>query len=115
MSSRIYCYGGITSVVQSDTVDNTLYSLEIDQFAGQTTELINGKWDIVEPSAPFDTEQRRIPNAIVLADGKKLLVQGGYGDKNVKYVNQTIIYDMTTNSWTSGSPYAEADRGVRQM
>ncbi|CAO3647747.1 unnamed protein product [Mucor hiemalis] len=115
MGGKIYCYGGITSVVESDTVNNELYSLDINQLAGQTTESINNNWETVKPSAPFDTELRRIPNAIILSDGKRLLVQGGYGDEKVKYVNQTIIYDTTTNTWTTGSPYVEANRGIRQI
>ncbi|CAO3618088.1 unnamed protein product [Mucor hiemalis] len=115
MGGKIYCYGGITSVIQSDTVNNELYSLDINKLTGQTTESINNNWETVQPSASFDTELRRIPNALVLSDGKRLLVQGGYGDVKVKYVNQTIIYDTTTNAWTNGSPYTEANRGIRQI
>lgn len=71
------------------------------------------KWVPVQPSTTFNPEQRRSMTAIALPDGKRLLIQGGYS--NSKLVNQTIIYDSTTNSWKNALPYTEVNRGVRQM
>lgn len=114
MGGQIYCYGGFTSVTTSQTVDDNLYSLNIAQFFGQPVESMNDKWEVIQPNTPFNTESRRIPSAIVLPDGKRFLLQGGY-TKGTKFINQTIIYDTTTNTWQNGSPYTELNRGVRQM
>lgn len=115
MGGRIYCYGGLTSLSNSQAADTNLYSLDITKFSGQTTESINNNWETVVPNGDFDTESRRAPAAIVLLDQNRLLIQGGNNYYNVKYVNQTIIYDTTTNSWTTGSSYTESNRGTRQM
>ncbi|CAO3618092.1 unnamed protein product [Mucor hiemalis] len=115
MGGRIYCYGGLTSLSNSQAADTNLYSLDITKFSGQTTESINNNWETVVPNGDFDTESRRAPAAIVLLDQNRLLIQGGNNYYNVKYVNQTIIYDTTTNSWTTGSSYTESNRGTRQI
>lgn len=104
MGGQIYCYG----------VDDSFYSLNIVGFSGKSVESMNDKWEIIQPNTPFNTESRTTPSAIVLPDGKRFLLQGGYS-KDTKIINQTIIYDTTTNSWQNGSPYIEEDKGVRQM
>lgn len=114
VGGQIYCYGGFTSVTSSQTVDDNLYSLNVAQSIGETAESINDKWELVQPSTPFDTESRRIASAIALPNGRQFLLQGGY-TKGTKFINQTIIYDTTTNSWKVASPYSEVSRGVRQM
>lgn len=116
MGGRIYCYGGDTSATSDERLtDTNLYYLDITQFADQKTDSLSNKWEKVVPRTPFDPELRNHPNAAVLSDGKRILLHGGLYYPGGKFVNQTIIYDTSTNSWETAPPYVESDRGIRQM
>jgi hypothetical protein len=111
IKGQIYCYGGVLV----NGVDTGIYSLDISQLVGKETNTMGIMWNKITPAASFDTEQRTGASSIALPDGKKFLIQGGRNSLNNKFTNQTIIYDTSTNTWDTGSPYSEIDRGIRQM
>jgi hypothetical protein len=116
VGGQIYCYGGDTSSSLSNfAVDKNLYSLNISQFIGQSTDSMSGHWNTIIPSITFETGNRRTPSSAVLTDGKRLLIQGGLNIPAMTFINQTIIFDTTSNTWQRFSPYSEAGRGARQM
>jgi hypothetical protein len=73
-------------------------------------------WNVVTYNSPFDIEQDRIqPTVITVGNGKQLLVQGGYNSIKPSIINQTILYDTTTKTWQTLTPYSGSDKIVRQM
>lgn len=117
VGERIYCWGGDTSPTfnLNPTIDEEIYSLNIKAFVGQRSEIMISQWNKMVPTIGFWIGQRRTPTSIALSDGKRLLIQGGDNPGTFKYLNQTAIYDASTNTWTKGSPYTVENIGVRQM
>lgn len=73
------------------------------------------QWNKVIPFYPFDTGKRLNPASIVLSDGKRLMIQGGYNPFGSKHSEQTIIYDVSANTWAANSDYTVADGEIKQM
>ena len=76
---------------------------------------MSGQWNQIKPAVPFETEKRRTPAASVPAGGNKFMLQGGFNTFSGKLKNQTIVYDVPSNTWQTALPYTEANRGARQM
>ncbi|KAI9263785.1 hypothetical protein BY458DRAFT_514389 [Sporodiniella umbellata] len=120
-NKKIFCFGGDKqrSFDAPFDVENTLYSLDINQYYGQPSENLNNKWNTVVPNNKFDTEVRRAPQFTALANDKGFIVVGGgnQGSTGVNhiFVNQTIIYNAVDNTWETSTPYSEEGRGIRQM
>ncbi|KAI8081051.1 hypothetical protein BDF21DRAFT_451946 [Thamnidium elegans] len=117
VEGQIYCFGGDTTPVFNHnlTLDEDIYSLNIKAFAGQKSEIMISQWNKILPDVPFETGKRRRPTSIVLSDGKRLMIQGGFSPFGVKYLDQTIIYDTSSNTWAKGSAYSVDNVGVRQI
>ncbi|GAA5796963.1 hypothetical protein HPULCUR_002341 [Helicostylum pulchrum] len=117
VGGQIYCFGGDTAPTfsQNQTMDENIYSLNIKAFAGQKSEIMISQWNKILPDISFETGKRRRPTSIVLSDGKRLLVQGGFNPLEFKYLDQTIIYDTASNTWAKGSAYSVDNVGVRQI
>ncbi|GAA5806747.1 hypothetical protein MFLAVUS_000095 [Mucor flavus] len=117
IGERIYCWGGDTSPTfnLNPTIDEEIYSLNIKAFIGQRSEIMISQWNKMVPTIGFWIGQRRTPTSIALSDGKRLLIQGGDNPGTFKYLNQTAIYDASTNTWAKGGPYTVENVGVRQI
>lgn len=96
-------------------VDENIHSLDINAFNGEKSYTLSNKWNTIVPSVDFDTENRREPSSIVLSDGKRFLIQGGYNKNDNNYINQTIIYDTSSNTWTKGTRFTNEKGAVQQM
>ncbi|KAI9273454.1 hypothetical protein EDC94DRAFT_676934 [Helicostylum pulchrum] len=116
VGERIFCWGGDTSPIfnLNPTIDEDIYSLNIKAFVGQKSDILISQWNKVVPTIGFWIGQRRTPTSIALSDGKRLLIQGGDNPGVFKYLNQTAIYDASTNSWAKGTPYM-VDNVVKQI
>ncbi|KAG2228896.1 hypothetical protein INT48_003133, partial [Thamnidium elegans] len=97
------------------TIDEEIYSLNIKAFIGQRSDIMISQWNKIVPTIRFWIGQRRTPTSIALSDGKRLLVQGGNNPGTFKYLNQTAIYDASTNTWAKGGPYTVDNVGVKQI
>ncbi|KAI9263784.1 hypothetical protein BY458DRAFT_556941 [Sporodiniella umbellata] len=121
LNSKIYCFGGdLAASINDFNVDNKLYSLEINQFYGESSEVLNNKWNLVTPELPFEAEGRRTPEFTVLPDGKRFILVGGQnlgptGNANRVFVNQTILYNAVDNTWETLPDYSETNRTERQI
>jgi hypothetical protein len=112
VNGQIYCFGGYVD----QSLDETMYALDVSQFEGGSTSLMYSRWNKVTYNSPFDIEKDRIqPAVITVGDGKQLLVQGGHNTMQSSLVNHTILYDTTTKTWQSLAPYSGSDKIVRQM
>ncbi|KAG2236067.1 hypothetical protein INT48_006083 [Thamnidium elegans] len=96
-------------------MDERIYSLNINAFVGKRSDIMISQWNKIVPDTPFVIGQRRTPTSIVLSDRKRFMVQGGNNPDLFKYKNQTIIYDTTSNKWTTGSAYSPNNVGVKQI
>ncbi|KAI9273474.1 hypothetical protein EDC94DRAFT_195963 [Helicostylum pulchrum] len=117
VGGQIYCWGGDTSPIfnTKPSIDESIYSLNINEFAGRASEALITQWNKMIPDIHFSIGQRRTPTSIVLSDGKRLMIQGGYNPSTFKYVNQTIFYDTSSNEWTRGTSYSVDNVGIRQI
>ncbi|GAA5798699.1 hypothetical protein HPULCUR_004104 [Helicostylum pulchrum] len=117
VGGQIYCSGGDTSpsLTSGNVIDPTLYSLNISNFDGKSSDSMSNQWNKVVPSSPFQTESRRTPTSIVLSDGKRFLIQGGHNMYGNKFSNQSIMYDTSSNTWSKASSYVIAGVGTKQM
>lgn len=117
VGGQIYCSGGDTSpsFISGNSIDTTLYSLNISNFDGKSSDSMNNQWNKVVPASPFQTEHRRTPTSIVLPDQKRFLIQGGHNTFGNKFSNQSIIYDTSSNTWSKASSYVVAGVGTKQM
>jgi hypothetical protein len=117
VGGQIYCFGGdrSSSLTANFDIDNKMHHLNISQFIGHSTDSMSSHWNTVNPATTFDPELRRAPASIILPDGKTFLIQGGYNVALAKYINQTIAFDTSTNTFTSAPAYSETTRGIRQM
>lgn len=43
------------------------------------------------------------------------MIQGGNNTGAVRYNNQTVIFDTSSNTWARGSPYTVENVGPKQM
>ncbi|RCI01671.1 hypothetical protein CU098_009612 [Rhizopus stolonifer] len=100
-------------------VENELYSLDINQYYGQSSDSFNNKWNLVTSSNSFDVEVRRTPESAALADGKSFILVGGQNlgstGNNLVFVNQTILYNAVENTWETLPAYSETNRTERQI
>ncbi|KAI8080979.1 hypothetical protein BDF21DRAFT_493291 [Thamnidium elegans] len=117
VGGQIYCWGGDTSPIFNlkPTMDEDIYSLNINSFVGKRSEVLISQWNKIVPDIPIAIGQRRTPTSIVLSDRKRFMIQGGNNPSLFKYKNQTIIYDTTSNKWTTGSAYSPNNVGVKQI
>ncbi|KAG2230225.1 hypothetical protein BDF21DRAFT_490689 [Thamnidium elegans] len=117
VGGQIYCSGGDTSpsLTSDNSIDTTLYSLNISNFDGKSSDSMSNQWNKVVPASPFQTENRRTPTSIVLSDGKRFLIQGGHNMYGNKLSNQSIIYDTSSNTWSKARSYAIAGVGTKQI
>ncbi|KAG2236083.1 hypothetical protein INT48_006099 [Thamnidium elegans] len=117
VGGQIYCYGGdtSTSVTAGRVVDESLYSLDINSFGGQKSYTLSSRWKTIVPAVNFNTENRGTPSSIVLSDGKRFMIQGGYNTYGYNYVNQTIIYDTSSNTWSKGTQFTDEKGGPKQI
>ncbi|CAO3688194.1 unnamed protein product [Rhizopus stolonifer] len=104
----------------SFNVENKLYSLNVNQFQGSSSSILNNKWTQVTSSNTFDPEERRTPEFITLADGKSFILVGGQnvgstGNSNLILANQTILYNAVENTWEVLPNYSEINRTERQI
>ncbi|KAI9273451.1 hypothetical protein EDC94DRAFT_594918 [Helicostylum pulchrum] len=117
VGEKIYCWGGDTSPELNSklTLDEDLYSLDINAFSGRKSDILISQWNKIVPEVRFWIGQRGTPTSIVLSDGKRFMIQGGFKTGPFKYLNQTIIYDTSSNTWAAGSPYTVDNVGVKQI
>lgn len=117
VGGQIYCSGGDTSpsLTSGNTIETSLYSLNISNFNGKSSDSMSNQWNKVEPASPFQTESRRTPTSIVLSDGKQFLIQGGHNMYGNKLTNQSIIYDTSSNTWSKARSYVVDGVGTKQM
>ncbi|KAI8080980.1 hypothetical protein BDF21DRAFT_493292 [Thamnidium elegans] len=117
VGEQIYCWGGDTSpnFNSKPTLDEDIYSLNINEFSGQRSAIMISQWDTIVPDVPFWIGGRGTPTSIVLSDEKRLMIQGGNQTGPFRYHNQTIIYDTSSNIWETGSAYSVDNVGVKQI
>ncbi|KAI9273460.1 hypothetical protein EDC94DRAFT_580422 [Helicostylum pulchrum] len=118
VGEKIYCWGGdISATLNSQlTLDEDFYSLDINAFTGQKSDILISQWNKVTPKVPFWMSQRETPTSIALSDGKRFMIYGGFKTGPAsKYNNQTVIYDASTNTWAKGTPYTVDNVGVKQI
>lgn len=96
-------------------VDENLYSLDINSFGAQKTYNMNSAWNKIVPAVDFNTENRGTPSSVVLSDGKRFMIQGGYNIFGFSYTNQTIIYDTSSNTWSKGTQFTDEKGGPKQV
>jgi hypothetical protein len=74
----------------------------------------NREW-VTLAETSFVQENRQQNAFISVADGS-LIQQGGINPGNVSLVNQTVIYEVNSNAWKTGSSYVDPISGAsRQM
>lgn len=117
VGGRIYCYGGDTSrnVDMISVIDENIYSLDIHAFEGKKSYTMSKWWNKIVPAVDFDTENREMPSSIVLSDGKRFMIQGGFNTDSSSYINQTIIYDTSSNTWTKGTQFTNEKGAAKQI
>ncbi|KAK4516914.1 uncharacterized protein ATC70_000241 [Mucor velutinosus] len=116
LSKRIMCFGGSPNNKGYDTSVNYL---DISQTDSTNVTNLENKWDIqVLPigETSIIREARYDSQYTALADGFKMLIQGGSNELPNKLQRQTVLYDTVNNEWSSLEDYTEPrNGGVRQI
>lgn len=112
---KLYCYGG--SPVNSDKDINYLSMLDISSYTGSTAADLENKWVTVNTAqTDIGMNHRTNQQSMQLADGKTLLISGGYTVYTKPALkDQTIAFNAETLSWEAYPNYEEAPFGNRQM
>ncbi|CAO3592408.1 unnamed protein product [Absidia cylindrospora] len=104
-SDKVYCYGGYTGFEPNTFVytpsTSDFITIDIAKFDFTAINSTTDYWTPVPRPNNFNLE----PNAGVIATSisnkTKLYLTGGFGESNTLLVNSTIIYDPSTNDWTT--------------
>lgn len=116
LKGAIYCFGGNRGNFTTDiATDTTMYRLDLSKNATMAELATN--WTLVQPNTNGVTvESRKGPQFAKISD-TQLVFSGGYGGgaNNAPILDQTIVYDAETNSWSKYANYAEGSFGNRQM
>jgi hypothetical protein len=92
--------------------------LDISQNGVKHLQHLNSEWVILNDKqhTNIDFDFRAFPQAVALSDGKSLLIQGGYNYIRSSLVDQSIVYNAETRSWSKLPNYYDKNNGGnRQM
>lgn len=83
---------------------------------GETAAEIQKKWMTVSSDTNgVNIQARYRPQAIALPDGNGFLISGGYSSTSTSIVDQTIVYNASTNKWSKYQNFEDGSYGNRQM
>jgi hypothetical protein len=115
LSNNIYCFGGIP-VGDNANSDSTINMLDLTICNGETAAEIQKKWMAVSSDTNgVNIQARYRPQAIALPDGNGFLISGGYSSTTTSIVDQTIVYNASTNKWSKYQNFEDGSYGNRQM
>lgn len=89
----------------------------LDLSKNATMVELASNWTLIQPNTNgVNLETRKAPQNEKISD-TQLLISGGYGGAgaHIPIVDQTIVYDAETNSWSKYANYEEGSYGNRQM
>lgn len=117
MFGKIYCYGG--AAFKSATVsqvDSTINVLDLINKSGIATSDLQNLWTPISYNpGNVNVAGRTDPQCIVLEDGKRMIVNGGYDSTANQLKNLNIAYNAEKNQWEALEDYTEEPYGRRQM
>lgn len=117
MFGKVYCYGG--SVFRSTTVsqvDSVMNVLDLTNRSGIAASDLQNLWTpITYNPRNVNVASRADPQCIVLEDGKRMIVNGGYDSTANQLININFAYDAAENQWEALEDYTEEPYGRRQM
>ncbi|KAG2204941.1 hypothetical protein INT46_005367 [Mucor plumbeus] len=115
LSKNIYCFGGIP-VGDNTNSDSTINMLDLTICNGETAAEIQKKWMTVSSDTNgVNIQARYRPQAIALPDGNGFLISGGYSSTSTSIVDQTIVYNASTNKWSKYQNFEDGSYGNRQI
>jgi hypothetical protein len=91
-----------------------MYTLDIRQNASMLS--LGGSWQLINTNTNGVTIDSRVYGQAAQISDTQLLISSGFNTLLVSGIqDQTIVYDTTTNSWSSYANYTEGSTGNRQM
>lgn len=114
-SNKIYCYGGARGNFTYELpIDTSMYTLDLAQNA--TMSDLASAWQLINTNTNGVIIDARVyPQSAQISD-TQLLMSGGFNTLLVDAIqDQTIVYDTSSNSWSSYPNYTEGTYGNRQM
>lgn len=89
--------------------------LDILQFSGQSTDVLNDKWVFI--TTKYDNvviQPRAVPQHARLSDESTMIINGGFTRGGIKLSDQTIVFNANTFTWKAAPNYEDSGF-VRQM
>lgn len=115
LSKSIYCFGGVP-VGGTINTDSTINMLDLTISNGDTAAEIQKKWVTVSSDTnDVNIQARYRPQGIALPDGNGFLLSGGFSSTTTPIVDQTIVYNASTNKWSKYPNFEDRSYGNRQM
>lgn len=113
-NSMVYCFGGQTGNLTTNTPDSLIHRLDLTKPGDMATYA--NSWEIVTPNTNGVLLDVREHTQYTPISDHQLLVSGGFDLKSSsRMTDQSIVYDVNTNSWSRYTNYEEGEYGNRLM